>query len=89
MTTQTNKIIVDELIERLRIVNQDLDREDTKYSTLLTQRDKVRADLEVNDATRLALAEKRDAITDHIALLSPPLSDEEIAVLENTPDVIE
>lgn len=89
MTIQPNKIIADALIESLRVVNQQIDVADTAYNTLLTARDKLRADLEANDTVRLALAEKRDAITEHITLLSPPLSDDEIANLESKPGVIE
>lgn len=89
MTIQPNKIIADALIESLRVVNQKIDVAETAYNSLLTARDKLRADLEANDVVLTDLALRRDAITEHIALLSPSMSDDEIANLENTPDVIE
>lgn len=89
MTTQPNRIIAEAIIEKLNKVNQEAKAADAAYDALLVARDKNRADLEANDVVRLSLAEQRDALHEHLAIVAPPLSDEEIAALENTPGVIE
>lgn len=89
MTIQPNEYVTAAIITRLNALNKEVIAAENTRKAVIIAREKAVGDLAKNDQVFAALREEKDSLHAHLALVAPPLSDDEIAALENTPGVIE
>lgn len=89
MTIEPNQHVATALAAELGRITANITAATKTRDTIFAARDKARADLAANDEVLESLAIKRDALTTHLQLVAPPLSDDEIADLEQRPGIIE
>lgn len=86
MTIQPNQHVAAALAAELGRVTANINAANKTRDIIFATRDKARADLAASDELLEGLAVKRDALTAHLQLVAPPLSDEELAALNNETD---
>ena len=91
MTTQPhpNAHVTQMLINALNQNTRELTSAQTIRVSIMAARDKYIADLASNDQRFAELADQKAAIIDAMTIFAPPLSDEELANIQNTPGVLE
>lgn len=86
---EPNQIIAEAILEKLQKVQIATTQAETTRKSILAAQAKAIADLAQSDQVFAELADQRDTLHAHLVIYAPPLSDDEIANLENTPGVIE
>lgn len=80
---EPNPEITSILVTALNSVNSKLKSATDSRTAILLIRDKAIKDLAANDQTMAGLRTQKEAIVGHLPLVAPPLSDDEIAAIEN------